>query len=278
MVIAVAESAGFCFGVKRAIKIALETVAKGGTVEMLGDIVHNEQVVSQVEAAGIRKVDSLASGRGKTLLIRSHGAPESIYQEARHLGYRIVDATCPMVKEIHTIVRERYAQGFSIIIIGDKQHDEVQGILGQIGYDALVIEHADAVQKEDIQMLDRVAVVVQSTQALANVQAILAVLERHIPEVVFSNTICRATRERQAEMERLPLENDVVLVIGSKTSANTKRLYELARAANVRSYLIQTRADIIPEWFEGVQRVAVTAGASTPDETINAVIAALRAL
>jgi (E)-4-hydroxy-3-methyl-but-2-enyl pyrophosphate reductase len=278
MVIAVAESAGFCFGVKRAIKIALETVAKGGTVEMLGDIVHNEQVVSQVEAAGIRKVDSLASGRGKTLLIRSHGAPESIYQEARHLGYRIVDATCPMVKEIHTIVRERYAQGFSIIIIGDKQHDEVQGILGQIGYDALVIEHADAVQKEDIQMLDRAAVVVQSTQALANVQAILAVLERHIPEVVFSNTICRATRERQAEMERLPLENDVVLVIGSKTSANTKRLYELARAANVRSYLIQTRADIIPEWFEGVQRVAVTAGASTPDETINAVIAALRAL
>jgi len=278
MVITVAQSAGFCFGVKRAIKIALETVVKSGHVEMLGDIVHNEQVVQNIEDAGIRKVDTLESGAGKTLLIRSHGAPESVYREARRLGYRIVDATCPMVKEIHTIVRERYAQGFSIIIIGDKQHDEVQGILGQIDQDALVLEHADAVQVEDIQALDRVAVVVQSTQALANVQAILAVLERHIPEVVFSNTICRATRERQAEMERLPLENEVVLVIGSKTSANTKRLYELARVANPRSHLIQTRADIMPQWFAGVKRVAVTAGASTPDETIQGVIEVLRDL
>jgi len=183
-----------------------------------------------------------------------------------------------MVKEIHTIVRERYAQGFSIIIIGDKDHDEVQGILGQIGWDALVIEHADSVPLDEIRAIGRAAVVVQSTQALANVRAILAVLERHIPEVVFSNTICRATRERQAEMEALPLENDVVLVIGSKTSANTTRLYELARAANERSYLIQTRDDIRPEWFDGAQRVAVTAGASTPDETIQDVIEALKSL
>jgi len=278
MIITVATSAGFCFGVKRAIKIALATVEKSGNVEMLGDIVHNEQVVQNIEAAGILKVDALESGTGKILLIRSHGAPESVYQEARRLGYRIVDATCPMVKEIHTIVRERYAQGFSIIIIGDKDHDEVQGILGQIGYDALVIENADAVPLGAVQTMDRAAVVVQSTQALANVQAILAVLERHIPEVVFSNTICRATRERQAEMEILPLENDVVLVIGSKTSANTKRLYELAHAANARSYLIQTRDDIKPQWFEGVQCVAVTAGASTPDDTIQEVIAALKSL
>jgi (E)-4-hydroxy-3-methyl-but-2-enyl pyrophosphate reductase len=278
MIITVAKSAGFCFGVKRAIKIALETVGKGGRVEMLGDIVHNEQVVREVEAAGIHKVDSLDAGKGKTLLIRSHGAPESVYHEARQLGYRIVDATCPMVKEIHTIVRDRYAQGFSIIIIGDKQHDEVQGILGQVAHDALVIEHADTVPLDAIQGIERAAVVVQSTQTLANVRAILDVLEKHIPEIVFSNTICRATRERQAEMERLPLENDVVLVIGSKTSANTKRLYELALAANERSYLIQTRDDIMPEWFSGASRVAVTAGASTPDQTIREVIEALRAL
>jgi 4-hydroxy-3-methylbut-2-en-1-yl diphosphate reductase len=141
-----------------------------------------------------------------------------------------------------------------------------------------VIEHADTVVLEAIQGIERAAVVVQSTQTLANVHAILAVLEQHIPEVVFSNTICRATRERQAEMESLPLENDVVLVIGSKTSANTKRLYELAHAANERSFLIQTRADIMPQWFADVQRVAVTAGASTPDETIREVIEALRAL
>jgi len=278
MIITVARSAGFCFGVKRAIKIALETVEKSGNVEMLGDIVHNEQVVRSIEAAGIRKVDALEAGAGKTLLIRSHGAPELVYREARRLGYRIVDATCPMVKEIHTIARERHAQGFSIIIIGDKQHDEVQGILGQIDHDALVIEHADTFALDDIRGIERAAVVVQSTQILANVRAILAVLEQHIHAVVFSNTICRATRERQAEMEGLPLENDVVLVIGSKTSANTKRLHELACRSNACSYLIQTRADIMPQWFAGVQRVAVTAGASTPDETIQDVIDALVSL
>ncbi len=278
MIITVAKSAGFCFGVKRAIKIALETVQNAGSVEMLGDIVHNEQVVQEVEAAGIRKIQFLEAGEGKTLLIRSHGAPESVYREAQQLGYRVVDATCPMVKEIHTIVRGRYSQGFQIIIIGDKQHDEVQGILGQIEHDALVIEHADAVSLDVIRDIKRAAVVVQSTQALANVHAILAVLEQHIPEVVFSNTICRATRERQAEMETLPPDNDVVLVIGSKTSANTKRLFELARAVNMRSYLIQTRDDIMPGWFAGASRVAVTAGASTPDETVQGVIEVLQSL
>ena len=278
MIITVAKSAGFCFGVKRAIKIALETVQKSGRVEMLGDIVHNEQVVQDIEAAGIRKVQSLETGSGKTLLIRSHGAPESVYREARQLGYTIVDATCPMVKEIHTIVRDRYAQGYRIIIIGDIQHDEVRGILGQIQHDAIVIEDAESIAPESIRGVKRAAVVVQSTQANANVRAILAVLERHIPEVVFSNTICRATRKRQAEMETLPLENDVVLVIGSKTSANTKRLHELAHAANERSYLIQSRDDIMPGWFTEASRVAVTAGASTPDETIQGVIEALRSL
>jgi 4-hydroxy-3-methylbut-2-enyl diphosphate reductase len=278
MIITVAKSAGFCFGVKRAIKLALETVQNAGSVEMLGDIVHNEQVVQDIEAAGIRKVQSLDTGPGKTLLIRSHGAPESVYCEARQLGYSIVDATCPMVKEIHTIVRDRYSQGYQIIIVGDKFHDEVQGILGQIESNALVIEHADTVSLDAIRGIEHAAVVVQSTQALANVRAILAVLEQYIPEVVFSNTICRATRERQAEMESLPLENDVVLVIGSKTSANTKRLYELAYAANQRSYLIQTRDDIMLEWFMDASRVAVTAGASTPDQTIQGVIKALRSL
>jgi 4-hydroxy-3-methylbut-2-enyl diphosphate reductase len=200
-----------------------------------------------------------------------------VYCEAQQLGYRIVDATCPMVKEIHDIARDRCSQGYRIIIIGDKHHDEVQGILGQVAHDALVIEHADTVP-DAIQGIERAAVVVQSTQTPANVRAILAVLEQHIPEIIFSNTICRATRERQAEMESLPLENDVVLVIGSKTSANTKRLYELALAANERSYLIQTRDDIMPEWFSGASRVAVTAGASTPDQTIREVIGALRLL
>ena len=185
MIITVAKSAGFCFGVKRAIKIALETIRNADSVEMLGDIVHNEQVVQEVEAVGICNVQSLEAGANKTLLIRSHGAPESVYREAQQLGYRIVDATCPMVKEIHTIVRDRYSQGCRIIIIGDKQHDEVRGILGQIEHDALVIEHADSISPDAIRGIKRAAVVVQSTQALANVRAILTVLEEHIPEVVF---------------------------------------------------------------------------------------------
>lgn len=275
MKITVAESAGFCFGVKRAIKIALDAVANGEHVEMLGDIVHNEDVVRQIEAAGIKKIKRLTHGRGKVLLIRAHGAAREVFEKARAHGYRIVDATCPMVKEIHTIVRKSEQQGYRCIIIGDRDHEEVLGIQGQLEKKALVIDRIESIPRRMPPGFSRAAVVVQSTQNIETVMPVVEELRNRISDLRFHNTICRATRIRQKEIKTLPLQNDVMLVIGSRTSANTKRLYEIARSLNVRSYWIQRASDINPTWFEGATTVGITAGASTPEETIKDVVKAL---
>jgi 4-hydroxy-3-methylbut-2-enyl diphosphate reductase len=275
MKIAVAQSAGFCFGVKRAIKMALDTAREGCPVEMLGDIVHNEHVVERIEASGIHKIDRLRDGAGRKLLIRAHGAAKSVFDEARRLGYSVVDATCPMVKEIHHIVEDFSGRGLQVIIIGDPQHEEVQGICGQIPEPVIIIDSASAVDPRRLRGIARAGVVVQSTQTADNVRAIVEVLRGLIGELEVRNTICRATTRRQQEIQTLPLENEVVLVIGSRSSANTRRLYELARALNPRAYWIQSRDDIDPAWFAGAASVGITAGASTPQETIDAVVASL---
>lgn len=278
MKVTLAKSAGFCFGVKRAIKIALDTVADGQQVEMLGDIVHNEEVVKQIEDSGIQNVTSLTQGAGKTLLIRAHGAAMPIIQKAHELGYTIVDATCPMVKEIHTIVQDMESKGYRIIIIGDKEHEEVEGIKGQVQSRALVLDCVEQIPCDEIKQIEHAAVVVQSTQNFEIVRKIVDVLKLHIKDLKFYNTICRATTTRQNEIKTLPLENDIVLIIGSKTSANTKRLYEISKSLNERSYWIQTKDDIHQDWFKGVATVGITAGASTPERTIQQVVECVKSL
>lgn len=278
MKISIAASAGFCFGVKRAIKMALDTVAQGRTVEMLGDIVHNEDVVRRIEEAGIRKIKRLSSGTGKVLLIRAHGAPKKVSERARALGYTIVDATCPLVKEIHKIVQKCAACGYRIIIIGDREHEEVKGITGQFSSRALVIDSVAAIPRGLPRSFNRAAVVVQSTQNIDTVMRIVEALKAHVPDLRFHNTICRATKTRQNEIKTMPLQHDVMLIIGSRTSANTRRLYEISSALNPRSYWVQSLADIDSAWFAAARSVGVTAGASTPEETISGVVEALKGL
>lgn len=272
MKIIVAPSAGFCFGVRRAIRTALETAGQGLRVEMLGDIVHNEDVVHQVEAAGVRKVDELGDGRGKTLLIRAHGAAKQIVEDAQRRGYSIVDATCPMVKEIHTIVDDFCKRGLHVVIIGDGDHEEVQGIRGQIDASVTVINSAENIPWDDLKGVERAGVVVQSTQKAENVKAIVNELQPCFKELEVCNTICKATTTRQQEIKTLPKACDVVLVIGSRSSANTRRLYEISSDLNPRSYWIQSKDDIELSWFEGASTVCITAGASTPQATIDDVV------
>jgi 4-hydroxy-3-methylbut-2-enyl diphosphate reductase len=276
--ITVAKSAGFCFGVKRAIRMALQAAASGSPVEVLGDIVHNEVVVQQMQAAGIKKIHAPGRGNGKILLIRAHGAPRHLTQAARDSGYTIIDATCPMVREIHAIARDMEDNGRAVIIIGDRDHEEVLGIAGQLLRQPIIIDCPDAIDTSQLRAIERAGVVVQSTQTLENVTMIVAALRRHIPDLAVHNTICRATSQRQADLATLPLENDVVLVIGSKSSANTKRLYEISKSRNPATYWIATRADINPAWFNGVSTVGITAGASTPEESIREIMGCLEAL
>lgn len=239
---------------------------------MLGDIVHNEDVVRDLANAGIKKVKHFIHGKDKTFLIRAHGAGLTTIKKARKLGYKIADATCPMVKEIHTIARQAEEKGYTVIIIGDKKHDEVQGIIGQLKQKALVIENHYNIPWGKIKKNKKACVVVQSTQNLEKVMAIINALKTHIKELKFVNTICNPTKTKQEEIKKMPLENDIMIIIGSKNSANTRRLYEIAKSLNNRSYWVQSKADIKHFWFKEIKKVGITAGASTPGSTTQEVI------
>lgn len=276
MKINLAKSAGFCFGVKRALQIASLIAKTGKNIEMLGNIVHNETVVKEIKKAGIKKIRRLSCGKNKILLIRAHGASLATLKKAHSLGYKIIDATCPMVKEIHKIAKDMEDKGYSIIIIGDKKHDEVLGIIGQLKRPAIVIDSQKKLPLEKIKKIKKVCIVVQSTQNLDKTLKIIKTLRPYFKEMKFFNTICRPTRMKQEEIKTLPKLNDVIVIIGSKTSANTQRLYEISKSINKRSYWVQSKEEIKPEWFRGVKTVGVTAGASTPDTTTKEIIAYIK--
>jgi len=276
MKINLAKSAGFCFGVKRAIDIAYKTLATKKNVYMLGNIVHNEDVARKLKKAGIKKADRLSLGKDKTFLIRAHGTTLRTIERARRLGYKIIDATCPMVKEIHKIARSAERYNRTIIVIGDKKHDEVQGVIGQLKKHAIVIEDIQNIPWGKLKKIKKACVAVQSTQNLEKVLKIIEILKPQIKDLKFFNTICRPTRIKQEEIKQMPKDNDAMIIIGSRTSANTKRLYEISKLLNNRSYWVQTKKDIKPEWLKGLKTVGITAGASTPDDTTKEVIVYLK--
>ncbi|MFH0855597.1 MAG: 4-hydroxy-3-methylbut-2-enyl diphosphate reductase [Candidatus Omnitrophota bacterium] len=273
-----AKSAGFCFGVKRALDIAFTTARTGKKVYMLGDIVHNEAVVKEVEKSGIKKIARLKKTKTGILLIRAHGSSLKTLAKAAKLGYEIIDATCPMVKEIHKIASDAQNKNYKVIIIGDRKHDEVHGIAGQLKEKALVIDGINNIPLRKIKRIKKAAVVAQSTQSLKTVLKITGILRKHIPDLMFFNTICKPTRTKQKEIMSMPLENDAMIIIGSKKSANTKRLYEISRSLNKNSWRVNSRNEIRPSWFKDVKSVGITAGASTPKKTIQDIINYIRLL
>ncbi|MCF7908283.1 MAG: 4-hydroxy-3-methylbut-2-enyl diphosphate reductase [Candidatus Omnitrophica bacterium] len=271
-----AKSAGFCFGVKRAIDIALKSAGDYPLVEMLGDIVHNEDVCRDIAASGIKKVKVLKNGKGKVLLIRAHGSSLKTMKQARGLGYKLIDATCPMVKEIHKIAQGLEKEGRVVIIIGDENHHEVKGIVGNLKRKPLIISNKLSLAR--LKKIKKAGMVVQSTQNSEKVKKIVKSLRVQIKDLKFFNTICVPTRRKQAEIRILPLKNDVVVIIGSKTSANTRRLYEISRSVNKKSHWVQSDNDLRKEWFKGAKRIGITAGASTPDKVTKKIIEKIRAL
>lgn len=246
---------------------------------MLGDIVHNEEVSRRMKETGIKKISTLTLGRGRTLLLRAHGTSAATVSKAAKLGYRIVDATCPMVKQIHKIAVQMHQKGYSIIVIGEKRHDEVHGIIGQLRRGAAIaISTPDDAALKRIDKNKKYAVVVQSTQNKQKVMEILRALRKRARVIKFFNTICRPTTIKQEEIRRMPLKNDLMLIIGSRTSANTRRLYEISKSINSKSYWVDGANQIKRSWFRGVKSVGVTAGASTPDSAIMEVVARARAI
>lgn len=273
----VAKNSGFCFGVRMAVDKALEEAEKSDNVIMLGDIVHNEHVVQKIDDSGVRVVDELPSENTGTLMLRAHGTVPEVYKEANEKGYKIIDATCPLVLEIHDNARGLDKDGYKVVIIGDHGHDEVKGIAGQVK-NPIIISNPEEVDEKIPSRVRKIGVVVQSTQNIENAQEIVKKLMTLGREMKYYDTICKPTKLYQAEIRTMPLENDVMIIVGSFTSANTKRLTEISCSINPKSYQVENGSDIDKAWFDDAETVGVTAGASTPDWIIDEVVKAIEKL
>ena len=274
MRILLAKDAGYCFGVRDAVNLAYNTALDYGEVYMLGTIVHNENVVESLSKVGAKVVDSLDEvPKGKPILLRAHGTEPGVWDKAKKKKLNIVDATCPLVVEIHNEIKKLDADGRRIIIIGDHGHDEVLGIAAQVKNPIIVsnFEEAKALRK-----IKKAGVVSQSTQMLENVQEIINVLMKKVFDLRFINTICFPTRRNHEQIKELATKCEVMIVIGSFTSANSNRLTQLALERNKRSYQVTCAEDLEQSWFENCETVGISAGASTPDDIINSVVKKIR--
>ncbi len=270
----VAKSAGFCFGVKRAIDMVYEEAAKGGKVYTLGPVIHNEQVVSDLESKGVKVVDnieSLDAGQDTTVIIRSHGVPEEIINRLKEKNIRIVDATCPFVSKIHHIVKEKYNEGYHIVVIGNAKHPEVEGVCGWCGNSADVIGSVEEAGKYSNYKDKKLCVVSQTTFNYKKFQDIVDILVKKSYDIVVMNTICNATEERQTEAGTIARQSDAMLVIGGKHSSNTQKLFEICKGVCPDTYFIQTLDDLDLKKLQSFRSVGITAGASTPNNIIKEV-------
>ena len=277
MNLTIGEHAGFCFGVRRAVDKAFECAGKQLPCVTLGPLIHNPQEVERLAAAGVRSVDSLDEVQpGQTVIIRSHGVTPQVYAQCGARGIPVIDATCPHVAHIHELVREYSSGGDAVIIVGERDHPEVVGIAGWAHGPVLFLPTREDAQAA--QLPRRALVVAQTTIRRDRFEDVLDVLRGRIPELTVRMTICGATSQRQQEAERLSREADVMIVVGGRNSSNTHKLLETCALRCGRSYLVETPEDVPEGIVRPGDRVAITAGASTPQwllEQVRARVAAL---
>lgn len=267
-----AESAGFCFGVKRAIEMAYAAIKTEHPLYSYGQLIHNKTVTDDLAAKGLQITEDLDSMEAGTLLIRSHGVGKELYDKAEEKGLRILDGTCPFVKKIHQIVQQQQEAGKGILVVGDGAHPEVIGICGWCQNQAVILEDEQAAREKDIPPKDSYAVVVQTTFRQEKFDKILQILqERGISMQVFQ-TICSATEKRQTEAEELSKRVDKMIVIGGKNSSNTQKLVEICAKNCGNTVHIETICDLVLNNFEKNDKIGITAGASTPPAIIKEVV------
>ena len=269
MRIIVAKDAGYCFGVRDAVDMAYDISKKEGNVYMLGDIVHNEKVVKDLNDSGAKIVKSLSSvPKGSSVLYRAHGTVNKLWNEAKNKKINVVDATCPLVHEIHKEVKKLSNDGRQIIVIGDHGHDEVVAIADQVK-NSLVVSTVKEAKK--LKKFKKAGVVSQSTQTIENVQEIINVLMDKVFDLHFVNTICYPTKRNQEQIKDLAKKAGIMIIIGSFTSANSKRLTMLSKQINPNTFQVTESKDLKKSWFKGHYIVGISAGASTPDYLIEEV-------
>lgn len=273
MDVVLAKTAGFCFGVKRAVDTVYEQVEKGN-VYTYGPIIHNEEVVKDLKEKGVRILadeQALKDLEAGTVVIRSHGVERSIYELIKEKGLELVDATCPFVKKIHNIVDKDSAKGKQIIIIGDKNHPEVMGIVGWCNQAPIVLESEEEAENLSFSDDKEISLVSQTTFNHKKFNKVVEIFKEKGYNITVYNTICNATEERQREAASIAKQVDAMIVIGGKNSSNTQKLFDISKKECANTYYIQTLVDLDLAAFESVGRVGITAGASTPNQIIKEV-------
>ncbi|NLL78960.1 MAG: 4-hydroxy-3-methylbut-2-enyl diphosphate reductase [Clostridiales bacterium] len=274
MEVRLAKSAGFCFGVKRAVEKVYEQTGSGKQIYTYGPIIHNEEVVKDLEKRGVKVINSeeeLKELKEGTVVIRSHGVPKRIYTLIEEQGLECVDATCPFVKRIHNIVEKQSSEGAKIVIIGNAGHPEVEGIMGWSKTPAEVIESAEEAEKFVLKEERKICLVSQTTFNYNKFQELVEIFQKKGYNMCVVNTICNATEERQTEAREIARDADAMIIIGGTHSSNTRKLYEICCKECERTYFIQTLDDLQLDLPNSVRLVGITAGASTPNNIIEEV-------
>ena len=275
MEVRTAKSAGFCFGVKRAVDKAYELAEhKEKAIYTLGPIIHNEEVIADLEKKGVFVAESpeqIPDPKNSIVVIRSHGVGKAVYEQLKQLGIAYVDVTCPFVLKIHKIVERESEKGSQIVIMGNKNHPEVQGICGWCHTPAVVIETRQEAEEFQLKSDQKICIVSQTTFNYNKFQDLVEILEKKRYDRIVLNTICSATEERQLEARQIACEADTMIVIGGRHSSNTQKLYEICRKECKNTYYIQTLVDLDTRPFQCIGCVGITAGASTPNNIIEEV-------
>lgn len=277
-----AEPRGFCAGVDRAIDIVEQALLKfGAPIYVRHEIVHNTHVVNDLKNRGaifIEELDDVPAGA--TLVFSAHGVSQAVQQEARARGFRIFDATCPLVTKVHVEVAKLHKEGYEFIMIGHKGHPEVEGTMGQLDSGIHLVEDVADVARVQPSQTDKLAVVTQTTLSVDDAAAITAAVKARFPHIRSpkQQDICYATQNRQDAVKVLAAQVDAVVVVGSPTSSNTNRLRELATRLGVPAYMVDDASELQDAWFDGRPRVGVTAGASAPEALVQGVVQRLKAL
>ncbi len=275
MIIRRAKTQGFCFGVAITVKKAEEAVAQRERVTTLGHVVHNPQMVASLESKGLRNAASVDEVDGGALFVRAHGLPTTVFEKAAERGLEVIDATCPMVTKIHVHAERLKAEGYKIVVVGDPNHPEVKGTLSHVP-GAWCIATPEEV--EALPRASRVGVVVQSTWSGVGFGEIVRRLSAKYYEVRAVNTICTDTHNRQSEVVQLARDVEVMVVVGGKSSANTKHLAELASDGGARTHHIEGPDELQADWFDGVAIAGLMSGASTPGWLVDRVAERMEAL
>ncbi len=277
-----AEPRGFCAGVDRAIEIVERAIAKfGAPIYVRHEIVHNTYVVNELKSKGAIFIEDLAEvPPGATLVFSAHGVSKAVQAEARERGFEVFDATCPLVTKVHVEVAKLAKEGYEFIMIGHKGHPEVEGTMGQLSSGIHLVESVADVARVTPAQSEKLAVVTQTTLSVDDAAEISAAVRQRFPRVrePKQQDICYATQNRQDAVKLLSPQVDLVIVVGSPTSSNSNRLRELAQRLGCESYMVDSAAELQPEWFEGKSRVGLTAGASAPEVLVREVIERIKAL